>query len=94
MDELQRDLLQCVVADGAGAEAVDVVQTDQYSWATGTGDGRQVAGGPALGTLPLIILEVIVFCFCAMHHPLKVWGNNKKVLKANPSRHDTVSLFA
>lgn len=66
MNQLQRDLLQCVVGEGAGAQVVDVVQTNKYSWATGTGDGRQVAGGPALGTLPLIILEVIVLCFLAM----------------------------
>lgn len=61
MNQLHRYLLQCVVGDGAGAEVADVVQTDKYSWATGTGDGRQVAGGPALGTLPLVVLEVIVF---------------------------------
>lgn len=69
--KLQWDLLQCVVGDRAGAEAADVVQTDQYSGATGTGDGRQVTGGPALGTLPLVILEVIIFCTLAMQHPLK-----------------------
>ena len=72
LNRLQRDLLQCVVGDGAGAEVTDVVQTDEHSWAAGTGDGGQVAGGSALGALPLVILEVIVFCLLAMHQPLKV----------------------
>lgn len=49
-----------------------MVQTDQHSWAAGTGDGRQVAGGSALGTLSLIILEVVVFGFLALQHPLVV----------------------
>lgn len=71
MNQLQGDLLQCVVGDGAGAEITNVVQTDELSWATGTGDGRQVAGGPALDTLPLIVLEVIVFSLHATHDPLK-----------------------
>lgn len=65
-NQLQWDLLQCVVVDRAGAEVTDVMQTDEYSWAAGTGDGRQVAGGSALGTLPLVILEVIVFCLLAV----------------------------
>lgn len=67
------DLLQCAVRDGAGAEVTDVVQTDEHSWATWTGDGRQVAGGFALGALPLVILEVIVICLLALQHPLKMW---------------------
>lgn len=65
-------LLQCVVADGAGAKVSDVVQTDQHSWAAGAGDGRQVAGGSAFGTLPLIILEVVIFGFLALRHSLTV----------------------
>lgn len=86
----QRDLLQCVVVDGAGAEVTGVVQTDQYSWAAGTGDGRQVTGGPAPGTLPLIILEVIIFCRLLMQHSLKAWDNNRGVKK----QIHTLSLFA
>lgn len=49
-----------------------MVQTDQHSWAAGTGDGRQVAGGSAFGTLSLIILEVVVFGFLALRHSLTV----------------------
>lgn len=47
-----------------------MIQTDQHSWATGTGDGRQVAGGSAFGTLSLIVLEVVVFGFLALRHSL------------------------
>lgn len=43
-----------------------MVQTDQYPRAAGTGDSRQVAGGSALGTLSLVILEVVVFGFLAL----------------------------
>lgn len=71
------DLLQCVVRDGAGAEVTDVVQTDEHSRATWTGDGRQVAGGFALGALPLVILEVIVFRLLALQHPLKIWAGQR-----------------
>lgn len=63
-----------------------MVQTDLHSWATGTGDGRQVAGGSAPGTLPLVILEVIVFCLPASQHPLQVWDNNKGVNKKNKKK--------
>lgn len=70
--QLQWDLLQCVVGDGAGAEIGDVVQTHQHSWAAGTGDGRQVAGGPALDTLPLVVLEIVIFRFLATQHSLKM----------------------
>lgn len=49
-----------------------MIQTDQYSGGTGTGDGRQVAGSLALETLPLVILEVIVLCLLVVHRSLKV----------------------
>ncbi len=73
LNRLQRDSLQCVVGDRAGAEVADVVQTDEHSWIAGAGDGRQEAGGPALGTLPLVVLQVIVFCLPVSQDPLKVW---------------------
>lgn len=70
-----------------------MVQTDQDSWVAGTGDGRKVARGPALGTLPLVILEVIVFCLLRMRHALKVWENNKLIvtllyLSVKSSKHN------
>lgn len=71
------DLLECVVGDGAAAEVTDVVQTDQNSGAAGAGDGRKVAGGPALGTLPLVILEVIVLCLFEVQDALKEGGRKK-----------------
>jgi len=49
-----------------------VVQTDQDSWVAGTGDGREVAGGPELGTLPLVILKVVIFCLLAEQHALRM----------------------
>lgn len=66
----QEDSLQCVVGEGAGAEVVDVVETHQCPRAAGTRYGRQVAGGPTLGALPLVVLEEIVLCVLAMRHPL------------------------
>lgn len=75
----QQFLLESVVGDRAGAEAVDVVETDQHTWAAGAGDGGKVAGGPALGTLTLIILEVIIFCLLAVHHPLMVLKKTNRI---------------
>lgn len=49
-----------------------MVQTDQHPRAAGTGDGRQVAGGSAFGTLSLVVLEVVILGFLALRHSLAV----------------------
>lgn len=67
---MRHDSLQCVVGEGAGAEVLDVVETDQLAGAAGAGDGRQETGGPTFGTLSLIILQEIVFRLLTMQHPL------------------------
>lgn len=60
-----------------------MVQTHQHSWAAGAGDGRKVAGGPALGTLPLIVLEVIVFCLFEIQHALREGERHKHKNKSH-----------
>ena len=65
------DLLQCVVGDGTRAEVVDVVQAGEDPRAAGAGDRRQVAGGPALDALALVVLQVVVLGLLAPRHSLR-----------------------
>ena len=65
------DLLQCVVGDGTRAEVADVVEAGEDPRAAGACDGRQVAGGPALDALPLVVLQVVIFCLLAPRHSLR-----------------------
>lgn len=64
------DLLECEVVGGAGAEVLGVVQTHQLARVTGTGEGRQVAGGPAPGTLALLVWKQVVLHLLGLLHAL------------------------
>lgn len=54
-----------------------MVETDQHPRPTGTRDGRQVTGGPALDTLTLVVLQVVVFCLLVMYDALKMSEKSK-----------------
>lgn len=53
------------------------MEADQHSWAAGTGDGGQVAGGSAFHALPLVVLEVVVLGLLAVGDPLESQGATK-----------------
>lgn len=82
----QLDSLQCVAADGAGAQVGGVVQADQHPGAAGAGEGRQVAGGPALDALPLVVLEVIVRRLLGDQHALERSDTTGKELETESCR--------
>lgn len=65
-----KHILERVASSRARAEVLDVVETDQLVGATGTGDGRQVTGGPALSTLPFLIWQYIIVNLLGVPHAL------------------------
>lgn len=56
---------------GTGAEVLGVVQTSHLVRAAGTSDARQVAGGPTLAALPLLIREQLIINLSGPHHALE-----------------------
>lgn len=72
------DSLVCKVAVRTGAEILGVVQTNHLARTAGTGDARQVAGGPTLAALLLLVWEHLIINLPRLHHAL---GNQIQSLK-------------
>ncbi len=66
------DSLECEVAMGAGAEILGVVQTHHLARTAVTGDARQVAGGPTLAALPLLVWEHLIINLSTLRHTLGI----------------------
>lgn len=55
-----------------GAEVLGVIQTNHLARTAGAGDARQVAGGPTLAALLLLIWEHLVINLLRLHHTLGI----------------------
>lgn len=66
------DSLECKVAMRTGAEVLGVVQTNHLARTAGTGDTRQVAGGPTLKALLLLVWEHLIINLLRLHHTLGI----------------------
>lgn len=64
------DSLEYHVAMRTAAEVPGVVQTDHLARTAGTGDARQVAGGPTLAALPPLVWEHFIIHLLRLHHTL------------------------
>lgn len=60
VDVVTENSLECEVAMRTRAEVLGVVQTNHLARTTSTGDARQVAGGPTLAALPLLVWEHLI----------------------------------
>lgn len=67
---LMRDSLQFEVAMRTGAEVLGVIQTNHLARTANAGDARQVAGGPTLIALLLLIWEHLVINLLRLRHTL------------------------
>lgn len=70
--KVSEDSLQCEVAMRTGAEVLGVVQTNHLARTAGAGDARQVAGGPTLVALLLLVWERLVINLLRLHHTLGI----------------------
>lgn len=75
------DSLECEVAMRTGAEVLGVVQTNHLARTATAGDARQVAGGPTLAALPLLIWEHLIINLSRLHHTL-----GKQIQSLEPQR--------
>lgn len=70
------DSLEYKVAMWTGADVLGVVQTHHLARTADAGDGRQVAGGPTLAALPLLIWEHLIINLLRLHHTLGIQSHS------------------